>query len=87
MEYVTGVEPAYKGFAIPCLAIQLHTYIITICFADALFARPQRNWWPHYRLSTKLLKVDVYLMAYVSKTNGTPWGNRTPPLRSESALS
>jgi len=40
-----------------------------VSFADALFAKPQRNWWPHYRLLTELLKVDVYLMAYVSKTN------------------
>jgi len=57
-------------------ASELHPHI-TICFADALFAKSQRNWWPHYRLSTELLKVDVYLMAYISKTNGIPYEDRT----------
>ena len=57
-------------------ASELHPHT-TICFADALFAKSQRNWWPHYRLSTELLKVDVYLMAYISKTNGIPYEDRT----------
>ena len=46
----------------------------TISFVVALFARSQRNWWPHYRLLIKLLRVDVYPMAYDNKTNGTAYG-------------
>ncbi len=78
---------SFRRCAFSTSTTNCHVYkLFTISFADALFARPQHA----------LLEFTVYRssysgmikpMAYISKTNGTPWGNRTPPSCRERAVS
>jgi len=73
----TGIEPVVTESAdLQSTASPLMLLPHTISFADALFAH-LNSFTRVYCLLNKLRRVDVYPMAYISKTNGTRYQNRT----------